>query len=530
MPCALGGDAEELLRQDPLALHRGAAEAHRAGAAAKPRSREEVPAFDQSALEGPDGGELSFEELRALYQPSPVADSCVGSSACDSAPASAPAPAGASQGSTGECSSPSPEAARPTPFDCAASPPEEAAEPPAGMQTAAQATSLAASKIAAPAAWEPPAGACMEPTVTISTRAAFEAINRMFQGSLPHERTGLPPTWAAARSPAAEPTVTLSPLGALEAAAQVFRGQGAGHAGPFRAPAPRPPRHADSTTTPGQQRLMVRRDTELQSGGTPGGLCIREDTQFVSVAALGEQLQQRSGARTPRAPPPLPCGLGVLSDTQFGGFGCTPGTLGGERATPPSTGPGRLCIREDTQFVSVAAVAAAGSSSDALGAHCPRMGGSSCPGSAAGAQVGKWGFAPGADDTLALLSGGAGGGYLPRKLHGLCLSGAEQEEDLDSEDEKEGCKENALGTSYPSRDIHDPEMGAAALQPLLCSHTGGTGEPGYLCLPVSEQPVRDDFVVYQDDQEEERSPIGREHGPHAAGSAGFCGRLRPRVP
>jgi hypothetical protein len=196
---------------------------------------------------------------------------------------------------------------------------------------------------------------------------------------------------------------------------------------------------------PGQQMLMVRSDTELQSGGTPGstpgGLCIREDTQFVSVSALGEphqhqhqlQLQQRSGGRTPRAPPPSPRGLGIREDTQFGGFGCAPGALGGGRPTPPSTGPGGLCIREDTQFVSMAAVAGAGSGAGAQVATYPWTGGPSCPGSAAGAQVGKWGFAPGADDTLALLSGGALGGYLSRELHGRRLSGEEQEEDINSE-------------------------------------------------------------------------------------------------
>lgn len=131
-----------------------------------------------------------------------------------------------------------------------------------------------------------------EPTVTISTRAAFEAINQMFGGDA---------AAAAATAPAEEQRQRQQP-----------------EAG-FRVPAPRPPRARPLAAAPSAPAASP--------GGSPGGFMIREDTQFVSVPL--ETIE------TEAAPAQGQAAAAVLSPVD--GFG------------------GGFCIREDTQFVTVPA-------------------------------------------------------------------------------------------------------------------------------------------------------------------------------
>lgn len=93
------------------------------------------------------------------------------------------------------------------------------------------------------------------------------------------------------------------------------------------------------------------------AGAAAGGFCIREDTLFMGPAAQ------------------LPAGAAE-----------------GRPASPASRG---FSIREDTLF----ALPAAGAAASGAGAFGRRRGSGGSP---ATAQVSKWGFAPGADDTLQL--------------------------------------------------------------------------------------------------------------------------------
>ncbi len=251
-------------------------------------------------------------------------------------------------------------------------------------------------------------GSGYEPTMTISTKAAFEAINQMFkvrrgnggralcgygvallacwcsstggswirlagrqrapypqahlapscptrlQGSLPGEHGGaLPPT---ARGPAcADPTVTISTRAAFEAINAMFGGgqaaaasqpaaqqHGGSDADGFRVPAPRPPRArpaapAAPAASPGD--FCIREDTQFVSvplepaadspAGSGGVFCIREDTQFITVPAGGVDDEEDEEAAM----------AAVAS---------------GHAAPAAAPSPGGFCIREDTQFITVA--------------------------------------------------------------------------------------------------------------------------------------------------------------------------------
>lgn len=198
---------------------------------------------------------------------------------------------------------------------------------------------------------------CLPACLLVSPDQSRPEPSASLQGALPGEHGGaLPPT---ARGPAcADPTVTISTRAAFEAINAMFGGGGSGglaaapsqpapqqHAGSdadgFRVPAPRPPRARPAAPAP---------------AASPGGFCIHEDTQFVSVA-VGPEADSPAGGGGG--------GFCIHEDTQFitvpaGGpdgdaadeAAPMAAAAGGHAAAVPS--PGGFCIREDTQFITVA--------------------------------------------------------------------------------------------------------------------------------------------------------------------------------
>ena len=238
-----------------------------------------------------------------------------------------------------------------------------------------------------PTAKGPAAG--YEPTVTISTKAAFDAINQV-----PHWRGG-GEVCSAARGPAlldvpcCLPTrsipSTLSLLvqmfGASAAAAPAQQQQDG-----FHVPAPRPPRAraaqmaAPAAESPAQQqqdgfhvpapRPPRARAAQMAAPAaeSPGGFCVHEDTQFVSVP-----MEEGGGDSSPQAAPAAfgrpsgsPSGFCIRDDTMFvtvpadgeeeGAAQAAAAMGGGGDASPASPGMsgGGFSIREDTMFVTVA--------------------------------------------------------------------------------------------------------------------------------------------------------------------------------
>ncbi|KAL4440602.1 hypothetical protein ABPG75_003603 [Micractinium tetrahymenae] len=241
-------------------------------------------------------------------------------------------------------------------------------------------------------------GGGYEPTMTIATRDAFAALNKMFKGSLPLEHGSLPPnpyaepTLHLGRSGLGpEPTFTISTRAAFEAINQMFGGSGAAAAatvaaaaaapagqqqgrqqqqaeGGFRVPAPRPPRARPPAAAP--------QAPAAGPADSPGGFMIREDTQFVSVpveameaeAAAAPAAAAAAAAQSPAGG--FGGGFCIREDTQFitvpAGAGSDEeedgvegaagpgGAAAAQQASPAAGFGGSFCIREDTQFITVA--------------------------------------------------------------------------------------------------------------------------------------------------------------------------------
>ena len=417
--------------------------------------------------------------------------------------------------------------------------------------------------------------------MTISTRAALEAISSMFGGQQQQQQPSGGPTAATAQqqqqpshqgrgcaAPAA-PAVLPQPAGFHPATAGMQDGLadspgGDGGGGGFMI-------HedtqfvsvplgladgggSDAGASPRLSPAASLGGGDGDSGGLFGGdFSIREDTMFVTVpvSVAPQQEQQQAVGGAPAAGPPAPPGLqaagggGSGVDREDGLFG------------------GGFSIREDTQFIGGApaagspAAASDGGHSDAsidvlaagsggsgggsgvpgrkrpLGSPCLSEGGDEHSGTGAAQvisegmcrlgwgcergttsdpllptlvmphvlnvalhsvmrlQVGKWGFAPGADDTLALqlqlgdtqalldavtaaaaadpvaaaqlqaaaAAGGASSG-LTLHLQGLQLGGGEDKENIVS------AAAAAATATTCGRRLSDPSVAAAALQPL----------------------------------------------------------------
>ena len=111
----------------------------------------------------------------------------------------------------------------------------------------------------------------VEPTVTISTKAAFEALNSMFSGSLPHEQQGQ-----------REAREALHATGQLPPRPQRPRSKGLA--------ASQPPAHADTASLP-----AAHRGTELDTNpGSPSPFGVYEDTGLLVVNAEAQGISARS--------------------------------------------------------------------------------------------------------------------------------------------------------------------------------------------------------------------------------------------
>jgi hypothetical protein len=173
----------------------------------------------------------------------------------------------------------------------------------AGLLGAGQLPSSYSSMHAQPAS----DAAAPEPTVTISTRAAFEALNDMFGARLPHEATGR----------------VAPPQSGMQGRS---REGAAGFHCSVREPAP-------------QEQ--------------DGGFSVYEDTQFVGAEAM---------AAHPDSTMP------VYEDTQFLGRGEGPAASPGMHARPQQAGGEGLQLYEDTEFMTENAVPVQSSSAAAAAA------------------------------------------------------------------------------------------------------------------------------------------------------------------
>ncbi|EFN53840.1 hypothetical protein CHLNCDRAFT_135925 [Chlorella variabilis] len=520
-----------------------------------------------------------------------------------------------------------------------------------------------------------------EPTMTISTKAAFAALNNMFKGALPGEHASLPPT---ARGPVGggyEPTVTISTMAAFEAVNSMFGGGTAAAAAPlqqpaaarrqqggFRAPAPRPRPAADSLPADspaggGGGGFSINEDTQFVSvplgcddgddggaagspgavvvgGGGMGSFCVHEDTQFITVSAAGADEEEEEDAEPARQASPAVSGGGlgglmIREDTQYitvavpqrydectgdddalageaiaaveGGEWAPAGTPDPSQgfriredtrhAGPPAAAAagGSFCIREDTMFLGLGATPATSPGSSLGGtAGCPSGGPGSSPRAArkrplselrdggstgdllggggdaspllaAGSpahsandgQVGKWGFAPGADDTLALqldlgdtqalleavgqaaaadptaaaqlqaAADGADGGAAPgaspaleAHLEGLQL--ADSKENLPVE-----AAAVAAAPGATARSLSDPVAAAAALRPLGEARAAALGGvevewnvEAEAAVVAAGLPEQDSFMVWVDDGEEGSPPL--MGSPAGSGGSQTC--------
>lgn len=232
------------------------------------------------------------------------------------------------------------------------------------------------------------AGLGPEPTVTISTRAAFEAINHMFGGG------------AAA-----------APFNQQQGGQQQQQAEGG-----FRVPAPRPPRT--------QAPVAASSPPAESPSGSPGGFMIREDTQFVSVpleAVAAEAAPAMAVAAAVRSSDggefciredtqfvTVPAGAG--SDGSDGEAESAPISAAVAAQASPAGGFGfGFCIREDTQFITVA-VQAQQEEVEEAAEELRQVHGQAAPASApmrAAAEAGAGGFCI-REDTM-FLGGGCGG-------------------------------------------------------------------------------------------------------------------------
>lgn len=224
--------------------------------------------------------------------------------------------------------------------------------------------------------------------VTLATRDAFDTINAMFRGALPQEapwqasdpaanpaaRVMQPPAAGAVAPSAPEPTVTISTRAAYEALSGMFAGA-LPHEEARRARAAAPA-HA------GSQGVRDVRDSEAERVPAPGRasspgigapertLVIYEDTQYGGARAGGsgggsredspepppeDSPEPRAFAPRPRSADERTAGaLDVFEDTQFGlaaGAGQGLGVSAAAGSAPRAAASPSLAVYEDTQFM-----------------------------------------------------------------------------------------------------------------------------------------------------------------------------------
>ena len=222
-----------------------------------------------------------------------------------------------------------------------------------------------ATRAAQPQAARAVARSALEPTVTISTRAAYEALSGMFAGALPHEEArgarAAAPAHAgsqglggargldAAQVPA--PGRASSPgIGAPERTLVIYEDTQYGardgrSGGGSREDSPEPPPE-DSL----EPRAFAPRPRSADERAT-GALDVYEDTQFGLAAGAGQGLGNAAAAGSaPRGAASAP--LAVYEDTQFMGAGGSAGLGFAAGATPGAASPADAPAYEPTQYMS----------------------------------------------------------------------------------------------------------------------------------------------------------------------------------
>lgn len=368
-------------------------------------------AFDESALTSADGEELSFEEVRAARWKVVQAEQSA-ARACTGAVAAAPA---AADGSIAA----GPEAVQDQAYaEESASPTHGAAEagalgtdaPSGGLEDEEGAQQEQALQEPATAALLKPtlfdqlveriteAEAAGEPTMTLSTRDAFAAINEMFRGSMGGSAAVHAAPLLAMQAPL-EPTVTIATRDAFAAVNQMFRGGLPAESGGCV------PLHpgAEPTMSLGDANLTLSTKNAFAAinrmfkGALPTEHSMLPPTSFSeptvtistqeAFAAINSMFAgpphaaqpaaaQPSGAGDFRAPAPRPPrsrsdpqplgggtggALEIREDTQF----VRPGQLAAAAAAaaaPAQRDSGGLFVREDTEFVFSSAAAQKGAS------------------------------------------------------------------------------------------------------------------------------------------------------------------------
>ena len=431
-----------------------------------------------------------------------------------------------------------------TPSDTSAAP--RAADMPAAGAPAA-AAGAQGSVAASAGAFRAPSG-----DVTLATRDAFDTINAMFRGALPQEapwqalgpaerpaaRETQPPAAAVVACSAPEPTVTISTRAAYEALSGMFAGalpheqarrtraaapEGAGGQGIggvkglAAAQVPRPGRASSPGVGAPERTLVIYEDTQF-GGARPGGsgadsredspeprphsadaahaagmLDVYEDTQFGLAAGAGQGSgisAAAGGARHVAASPPL----AVYEDTQFTGAG--PAGLGFAAASAhgaPSPGAPQY---EPTQFMSenVAPPAAAarprralfgkrrqpGASPDAAGPqspvlHAASVGARADKARAAAAPRPHYG-APTAEGPDGVLEGGCSGGAGPDTWLDDTRDLLEDQENLAPDQGAAGSAGAAARGAAPGV-LHDISADAAAAMGIALGGGEDVGSP-----------------------------------------------------
>jgi hypothetical protein len=335
----------------------------------------------------------------------------------------------------------------------------------------------------------------------MSTRDAFAAVNAMFTGNLAAEHGGagaLPPT-----SGLAEPTVTISTKAAFEALNAMFAGGGSGV-------------QATTTQQPKQQQqqeeLNMREDTvflavpnqqqqQEEEEESTAGFSIREDTVFISMRpagaaameddATGGSLSIREDTVFINPPRAVAAEEPALREETV--FFISPGAKGDD--------DGGLMIREDTIFINPGTLALA-DTQDAT---------ADLPQHAAGAS--RWGFPPGADDTLQL---GVGMGALRLSAGGQAALGSSSDT---SNELMEKDKENAgpLTAAPLPRAMESAQplapLGASRLDALGAVIEADPEAEAALAAAPEGGEKGDDFAVFCDEGDANHDSLPRMGSP-----------------
>jgi len=183
-----------------------------------------------------------------------------------------------------------------------------------------------------------PRPAMHEPTVTINTLAAFNAINDMFSDALPHESTRAP------KGTLGKPSAP-KPITATDVCRLANRGLGTGPAVKQTSVAPLPHQHTGVSSS-----FSMHEDIDFMTKSVAGG-AVFEDTEMLGPAGgLADVLARTSGVATTAGRKDHGSGPFMLyEDTQF--ITSNGATQNSQAQPAAASGLGDFCIHEDTDFL-----------------------------------------------------------------------------------------------------------------------------------------------------------------------------------